>query len=240
MLKINYFSMSVVTAILSYSLFSTVPAMATVVIGDGADGINCAPFGCVSNNKPSTRYQQVYASTGFSGPLSIAGVAFYNDIDGGSLNSGDYALRLSITPAAVDALSSSFDDNFGADSALLVFTGQLPSTEWGGSFTLNFTSAFSYDPSLGNLLLDIQYDGTANPDPISQVAYNGNAGGIFSRMYNFGSGFEGYGLKTGFETGPLGSGAVPEPTIWAMMIAGFGMVGGALRRRTMRAKVSFV
>jgi hypothetical protein len=27
-------------------------------------------------------------------------------------------------------------------------------------------------------------------------------------------------------------GAVPEPASWALMIAGFGMVGGALRRRT--------
>ena len=36
-------------------------------------------------------------------------------------------------------------------------------------------------------------------------------------------------------------GAVPEPTTWAMMIGGFGMIGGALRRRktAVRAKVSF-
>jgi hypothetical protein len=31
--------------------------------------------------------------------------------------------------------------------------------------------------------------------------------------------------------------AVPEPTTWAMMLAGFGMVGGALRSR--RTRVSF-
>lgn len=28
------------------------------------------------------------------------------------------------------------------------------------------------------------------------------------------------------------SGAVPEPAAWAMMLAGFGLVGGAMRRRT--------
>jgi uncharacterized protein YjiK len=33
------------------------------------------------------------------------------------------------------------------------------------------------------------------------------------------------------------SGAVPEPTSWAMMVGGFGMLGGALRRR--KAKVRF-
>ncbi len=33
--------------------------------------------------------------------------------------------------------------------------------------------------------------------------------------------------------------AVPEPSTWAMMIAGFGMVGGAMRRRARTTKVSF-
>jgi hypothetical protein len=34
-------------------------------------------------------------------------------------------------------------------------------------------------------------------------------------------------------------GAVPEPATWAMMIGGFGMVGGAMRRRRVSTKVSF-
>jgi hypothetical protein len=38
---------------------------------------------------------------------------------------------------------------------------------------------------------------------------------------------------------PILSGAVPEPATWAMMIGGFGMVGGAMRRRRVSAKVSF-
>lgn len=33
--------------------------------------------------------------------------------------------------------------------------------------------------------------------------------------------------------------AVPEPASWAMMIAGFGLVGGAMRRRKVRTTVSF-
>ncbi len=32
-------------------------------------------------------------------------------------------------------------------------------------------------------------------------------------------------------TAPGGPGAVPEPASWAMMIAGFGLAGGAMRRR---------
>lgn len=34
------------------------------------------------------------------------------------------------------------------------------------------------------------------------------------------------------------SGAVPEPATWAMMVAGFGAIGGAMRRR--KARVTFV
>jgi hypothetical protein len=37
---------------------------------------------------------------------------------------------------------------------------------------------------------------------------------------------------------PGGAGAVPEPASWAMMVGGFGAIGGALRRRR-KAAVSF-
>jgi hypothetical protein len=33
--------------------------------------------------------------------------------------------------------------------------------------------------------------------------------------------------------------SAPEPTTWALMISGFGMVGGAVRRRSVSTKVSF-
>ena len=33
-------------------------------------------------------------------------------------------------------------------------------------------------------------------------------------------------------------GAIPEPTVWAMMILGFGLVGGALRQRQARQRVT--
>jgi hypothetical protein len=36
----------------------------------------------------------------------------------------------------------------------------------------------------------------------------------------------------------LGNGAVPEPATWAMLIAGFGLAGGALRRRSVRLSVA--
>ena len=38
---------------------------------------------------------------------------------------------------------------------------------------------------------------------------------------------------------PRAGGAVPEPATWAMMIAGFGMVGAAARRRRAKVGVTF-
>lgn len=37
---------------------------------------------------------------------------------------------------------------------------------------------------------------------------------------------------------PVATAAVPEPLTWAMMLAGFAVVGGALRRRTSRTTAS--
>lgn len=46
------------------------------------------------------------------------------------------------------------------------------------------------------------------------------------------SGADTYGVnQIAIEAPVAGGGAVPEPAAWAMMLAGFGLVGGAMRRR---------
>jgi len=42
-----------------------------------------------------------------------------------------------------------------------------------------------------------------------------------------------------FTTTSLGTAAVPEPASWAMMLGGFGLVGGAMRRRSNSTSVTF-
>lgn len=44
---------------------------------------------------------------------------------------------------------------------------------------------------------------------------------------------------TSVPPGTIGSGAVPEPSTWAMMILGFGAVGATLRRRQQTARIAF-
>jgi len=80
------------------------------------------------------------------------------------------------------------------------------------------------------------------------VAGNSIAGGRFVFMnngtnfgdlttQNWSQGFLGDNdvwLKVGF-----GSGAVPEPSTWALLILGFGMVGAGMRRRSQNVSVRF-
>jgi hypothetical protein len=49
--------------------------------------------------------------------------------------------------------------------------------------------------------------------------------------YDFGFGSNDIGLNLGFGNGGEAQDAIPEPATWAFLIAGFGAVGGVMRRR---------
>ena len=206
--------------LIAFSLLS-VGVQAAPIIGlppDGGTG-NCFPFGCTG-----TRYQQVYSAAGFSGSITITDITFYNTtFTAGTIAPGTYTLHLSTTSAAVDALSSTFASNVGANDALFaVYAG-------GGSASPSFTIAgtgFTYDSTMGNLLLDI-FVANSGSGTVYLDARNGTAGGIFSRMHDFGTGFEGFGLVTGFNEG----GSVPEPGTYAMIVGGLLVLMAKQRRR---------
>jgi len=201
------------------------------VIGAPGTGPNCFPFTCYNvQGNPSTRYQQVYAASNFtSGPISINQISFFlSPLNAGPLNTGTYTISLSTTAAAVNGLSSTFASNLGADNALFgVFNlgGAAPAT-------LTFTgTTFNYDPSQGNLLLDVQTSITSGQTvtDYSTSYYEGrfqDAAGVFSRMHDFGDVFDNTGLVTEFALVP-----VPEPSTYALLAAGLAAMGVVARRR---------
>jgi hypothetical protein len=232
--------MRLTTKILATALLlsaPTAPALSQLVIGGPADpgNGNCYPFGCAGSGPI---YQQVYGAANFSGPITISSITFFNTArPGGTPSTGAFTLSLSTTARAVNGLSLDFASNRGAD-ALAVFSGNLPSLT-GGQMRFDLSSAFIYDPLAGNLLLEANGNGFNVQEQLLFLdARNGTAGGVFSRTYSSSDGrFDrNYGLVTGFNL--PGGPAVPEPTSWALMIVGFGMLGLAMRRGERQTLIS--
>jgi hypothetical protein len=95
---------------------------------------------------------------------------------------------------------------------------------------------------LGSLSLTGQFNQGCAGDPNGQFC-NWTAVGVgfagIARSIDFG----GTANQVAFDNITFGSidpgGGVPEPAAWAMMIAGFGLVGGAMRRRNTSVRVTY-
>jgi hypothetical protein len=133
--------------------------------------------GNADNNWPfaiSLRYQQVYAASQFASSGSITQIAFRPDATfGGAFSEiiANIQIDLSTTSATPDGLSNTFASNVGADDKV-VYTGVLGlSTSFTGpaggpkafDIIINLTAPFFYNPSLGNLLLDVRNFSGASP-----------------------------------------------------------------------------
>lgn len=128
-------------------------------------------------------------------------------------------------------------------------SGPLPGTDLTYTYTLNFNLG-GVDPN------DAFLSGNVSSDNVVRILLNGSdIGGqvdpgspgdtsFFQTFTAFGanSGFvaganelqfvvRDYGVVTGLRVGDITGAAVPEPGVWAMLIVGFGLVAGQIRRR---------
>jgi hypothetical protein len=199
-----------------------------VLFGDLGRMGNAFPFG--GSYYVGTRYQQVYNAAKFAGPMVIEEVSFFATFQGGQFYPTTYFLSLSTTDKPVNGLSTVFAENVGPDNTLIeakALSGTMP-TKWTFS-----GGTFYYDPSLGNLLVDI-----IPIAPIPAVGYLGRAdsmnrifGTDSSRMHDFGTIFESTGLVTEFRG--RAPDLVPEPGVPALLV-GFLLAGGAMAFRRRR------
>lgn len=146
--------------------------------------------------------------------------------------------------------SNSYAFNAGDRVALsLLFSGNQRNTPPNDSFTISFdfTGPVSgtygaTSSTLGNLNFGSFSNLSTLSVNISNIAPN-FAMTDFTFFFDATSaGSAGFGLQDGgndnvgtvVDNLALSVGAVPEPATWAMMIAGFGLVGAGMRRRTAR------
>jgi hypothetical protein len=207
-------------------------AGATSVIIGAADSGNCYPFGCAG----VTEYQQVYASTDFSGTIQIGQIDFFDNFrPGGTLDNGTFTLTLSYTSSSVGGLSTNFNSNIGAD-ATTVFSGTLPAIV-NGELTFLLPTQFSFNPTVDNLLLTVTSSNSNNSSSVYLDA--GIPGGaLFSRAYDANgvtsndtdNGDPTVGLVTEFDPS-----VTPIPSALPLFAGGLGMIGLLSRRRKRKA-----
>lgn len=218
-------NVAVATAMLAAA---AAPAVATpLVIGNGSSN-NSFPFGGSYLPNPTT-YQQIYAASKFgSTPISISSISF--KLLSGTVANGVFTLSLSTSSRSLTNLDGvNFASNIGAD-AKQIFSGALIGQLQGDMLTFNF-APFNYDPTKGNLLLNVGVTGLVGnygANFAGSFAADTGATGIYSRATDFSAQIPtSIGLQTFFNVGA----PVPEPATWAMLVIGFGLVGYGMRRR---------
>lgn len=187
----------------------TPPAIAQNVVVPGSattegNDSTVSPLSGVSNMDVQTiRYQQVYNSSLFSsltGPSYVTAISFRSDVSGGPFTDtiANIQVDLSTTQAAADGLSTTFTNNVGANDKV-VYSGPLTfSSSFTGprdgpksfDITVTLQTPFLFNPSQGNLLLDIHRNtlGFVTPGQLSNLdAVNSATDGV-SSVYTYNSG----------------------------------------------------
>ncbi len=243
----NLIKITAASAAVALALTTAAFGQSTVVAPAGfenVDGpaISDGPLGMASANANGRRYQQVYSADFFDDAVSINEIQFRAANAGqfrpDSITASNTFITLSTTASAANAagIAGSYDSNVGSDS-VVVYSGPLTLARGAANasgpqaFDYGFVlqTPFVFDPSMGNLLLDVTVPAgatlTAGPgfgavDSFDAVVDQPDVDGIASKVGNFGA--VSTGLVTQFTTT-----AVPEPTLAAVG----AMVGGLLLRR---------
>jgi hypothetical protein len=224
-------------------------AMNAVGPGNGVtvgtfDSGNCLPFMCnVSNTNvgQSIDFQQVYSRSAFSGMSTIDSITWYFDANVNNVGialGGTYEFEWGYAALnSVNNLSSTLANNY-ISGPNVIGTATIPA---GGesdnpTLTLSGFTPFTYNPALGNLLLEII---VTNQDLVANGSGNGynesdDTGTVTSRAYCITGQAcvaDANGLVTTFD---VVNSSVPEPG--TLVLLGSGLLAfGMMRIRRSKA-----
>lgn len=178
-------------------------------------------FACVD------RLQQVYDSSLFTGTTTISQVSFFVADLPFTWNGSTWQMSLSTSPNTLGSLDPAFANNVGVDNA--IFGSLTPTGSPAVNSLVTFSGSFTYDPSQGDLLVDIVRTAGSSSPVIG--LYATNSPGLLDRAYAFNSTIiadgvnqNGYALHTRFEVN------VPEPSS-VVLISGAVIVVASFRRK---------
>jgi len=202
-----------------------------VTIGGAAETTNSFPFTNYHFQTPN-RYQQLYTASNFAGPVFIDAIRFANtrSVAGGlpgSIANGDYLIRFAVTSRPENGLTTDFDANVGGSG----------STFFSGMFTAGglriVGTPYLYDPSLGNLLLDVTVFSQADVGFLGLDFSRSSTDGTSRAYHSFAPPYavvtDNAGLVTTFETRAVA--VVPEPATVLLVATGLTVIGVLHRRR---------
>jgi hypothetical protein len=154
-------------------------------------------------------YQQVYAKTAFTGPVTITQIAFASQAQLTSnpgIASYNFNIALGTTAASPNALSTNLAANRGPE-LVQVFSGPLAAniTDNDQFDVFIDVTPFTYDPANGNLLLEINFNSPVQFSGGPLLYYRAGADSRTSRAANpsgaaGGAFIDNFGLLTRFTT----------------------------------------
>jgi hypothetical protein len=154
--------------------------------------------------------------------LGVAGGASAPQIDTNQANAREALLVSSTKPIKLSALKLSYVD---ANDTLQLYgvgsDGSLTAIGFGGNIRTGLGGAATFVNSNAN-------SGTTALDFVTQTA--AYSAFLFTTRVG-GDVYYGGDLGQGYRLDSISADAVPEPATWAMFIAGFGLIGAAVRRR---------
>lgn len=216
---------------------------------------NTTPFGSGSLDGANLREQDVYASSQFpTAPIFITEIRFQPDIYYGKAFAAtiqNIQINMSTTVATPDALSSTFAANVGPNP-VTVLTGPVsvssaftkaPNGTMNFDIVLHLTTPYLYDPTKGNLLVDIENVSGSTASQLGGVGVNGDGASRVSGSLTSSTGVPDTGanaMEIGYELAANAT-VVPSNAVYNATPFGSGTLSGSnLREQDVYASSQFL